>query len=188
MKGQTKFKYFNSDATILNVINMAIKENKLSCYFWFNNFCDISGLQPDTCDIYLTKNADSKLTAWYEEMMDWPFLRIRITLNCVAVGCNGFPGIVGNDSIRLTYFKGVDFSRYKAAEEAWNKDGHTGYINAEITCGEILHEYKFPQDKLYELEEKLYNSIQDGTILELIDKSWELLNILNSIDSELAPA
>ena len=182
---ETEFKYFKSGLDILNIFHKAVLEDKkCPCYFWFNSMMNIAQLQPYTCEMYITWKRGATETKWVPDMMNWPFLRIQFCLTCMAEGLFG-AGILGHDDITLTYYRGIDLSKYDEDNEDWIKRGRPALgFNAHVKYGERLHEFNPGQENLYAFEEKLYNSINDGTLLDSIKKYWEVNDILGDIDSK----
>ena len=114
----TKFKHFTSLQNICKVLNAAVmkKDSKfIGGYFWVNSDINISQIQPRFYQIFVTRikpGSDVKVRPdkWTKDMMNWPFMEIDISHNCEAQGCNGFPGMIGTDGIKIKFFKGTPSS------------------------------------------------------------------------------
>lgn len=188
----TKFKHFTSLRNICNIFNSAWANGTARFrggYFWVNSQVNIGQIQPRFYQIFITRlKPGTKMTStkWSEEMMQWPFMEIDISHNCEAEGCNGFPGMIGTDGIKIKFFKGMDLSKYDEGVAEWQKNGGGEYIKADIPSRWDTIKTFEPKD-CYEFEEKLYNFINDGSILDPLTQlwlAWDYFENVNSIFEE----
>lgn len=173
----TKFKHFTSLRNIYNIFNSAWANGTARFrggYFWVNSQVNIGQIQPKFYQIFITRlKPGTKMTStkWSEEMMQWPFMEIDISHNCEAEGCNGFPGMIGTDGIKIKFFKGMDLSKYDESIAEWQKNGSSEYIKADIPSRWDPIKTFEPKD-CYEFEERLFNYINDGSILDPLTQLW----------------
>lgn len=59
-------------------------------------------------------------------------MEIDISHNCEVKDCNGFPGILRTDGIKIKFFKSMDLSKYDESVAEWQKNGGGEYIKADI--------------------------------------------------------
>ena len=183
---KTNFKHFTSLGNILNILKTAYQSKKFTGgYWWVNSLVDIGAIQPKTFQIFMTcldpsVKHETYPMKWCKEMMEWPFMRIDITHNCVAHGCNGFPGMVGTDGISISYFKGMDLSKYDESIDNW--DHKSEYIKADIDK-RFDSIKRFEPENCYEFEETLYNCMNNGTILEPVKELWYSFKNLDKVNS-----
>lgn len=173
----TKFKHFTSLRNICNIFNSAWANGTARFrggYFWVNSDINIGQIQPRFYQIFITRlKPGTKMisTKWSKEMMEWPFMEIDISHNSEAEGCNGFPGMIGNDRIEIKFFKGMDLSKYDESIAEWQKNGSGEYIKADIP-GRWDPIKTFEPKDCYEFEERLYNYVNDGSILDPLTQLW----------------
>ena len=193
----TKFKHFTSLQNICKVLNAAVmkKDSKfIGGYFWVNSDINISQIQPRFYQIFVTRikpGSDVKVRPdkWTKDMMNWPFMEIDISHNCEAHGCNGFPGMIGTDGIKIKFFKGMDLSKYDESIEEWKKNGAGEYIKADIPGRWDTIKTFEPKD-CYEFEEKLIKYFNDGSILDPIKQlwcAWDYFENVNNVFEEKKP-
>lgn len=184
----TKFKHFTNLYNICSILNDACKKehSKFSGgYFWVNSDINIGQLQPRFYQIFITRVKPGSATRpnkWTEDMMNWPFMEIDISHNCEAKGCNGFPGMIGTDRITIKFFKGMDLSKYDEGIAEWQKNGNGEYVKADIPRRWDPIKTFEPED-CYEFEERLYNYINNGSILDPINQLWLAWSFFENVNA-----
>lgn len=185
---ETKFKHFTSLYSICEVINAAVKKKDSKFhggYFWVNSDINIGQIQPRFYQIFVTRvkpGSANRPEKWTKDMMNWPFMEIDISLNSEAQGCNGFPGMIGTDGIKIKFFKGMDLSKYDESIEEWQKRGRGEFIRAKIP-GRWDSIKTYEPKNCYDFEEKLIEYFNDGSILDPIKQLWYAWDYFENVNN-----